>query len=194
MRPPLTIQNHGDSSGANLEFARHFTDPMIFPAFQNLKNNMFRKFRQAVLFASIIWRSMSAFLDSVNHIVCGCSKEKMVRIYAWRIVAFVKHQTVIWNITKMNLPRGMTSPKAFSYLTPTSSWNSNNPVSFFAIISSSPNPARRKAISHYRTIFFNKSPKPDAPIRSLFRSFLVTLLAAIFPTCMRTRSEHALAR
>lgn len=70
------------------------------------KNNLF--FCRGSYFLDLFFRKLSMkteFLVSIKIIVLKCANEKMLRIYAGWIIAFMKYELAFWNFAFMNSPR-----------------------------------------------------------------------------------------
>lgn len=48
---------------------------------------------------------VSSFLNHIKHIIFACSKKQMFRIYARRVITFMKDAKPFWNKTIVNFPR-----------------------------------------------------------------------------------------
>jgi hypothetical protein len=69
---------------------------LAFPYFSNLIDLFLCEFRHRIFFSFCA----STFLGHIRKIVLLCSEKKMIRIDAWRIVAFVAYIQSIWNWSK----------------------------------------------------------------------------------------------
>lgn len=47
----------------------------------------------------------SLFFRAISHVIFWCSKKKMARIAAWRVVTMMAHKHPVWNWAIRNMPR-----------------------------------------------------------------------------------------
>jgi len=138
-----------------------------------LRNYFSRCRRSTVVLASVISDTHPAFLHHVVSILFCSTKEKVVRVGTFWIIAFVKHVKSIWNWATMKQPRRtMGYLLAFSRLIPCNVAVGTLPSSFI----SSPSPAWSEIWSMRRNGSVFVHPLPE----SFRKSFGKPLRSQIF--------------
>lgn len=124
----------------------------------HLPNDVPRHGSPSVVLSGMVADIHSSFPNHIVGVLLKGSKEQMVRIGAWRIIAFVKNIHSFWNWSKVEYPRNtMGTNMPLSSITPSHTWI----IPFAGFFPSRPLPAWTEFWSMFWnwTVFIYLCPK-----------------------------------